>query len=173
MPRFSPREIIKPWAPACTSFGVTTSGRESTDISICNSRNSVELRFVKRGSPVAAAIAQSATTRSRGSCATTRPIHPRNRPFRCKVTNAPEGIARLPEGGSLRAGSRCINADSMASLAICSSERFSSLRSGDILRIFLLFQHQPQALPFFIPMVYLTPEHQEIMHRGYHRADDH
>lgn len=88
-------------------------------------------------------------------------MHPRKRPRQRSVTNTPRGSARLPLAVEVSGAACFSSADSTDCLAIFSKANFSSLWSGHILGIFLLFENQRNPLPLALleTVVHLVPEH--------------
>src|SRR5579863_97172 len=146
-----------------------------TEISISTSLLSSTLRHENRGSAVAAAMAHSATTAASGSKVVTRPMHPRRRPRRCKVTKAPPTAARFPNTAGISGRAPPTIANSIDFLAMFKSARFSRLWSGNILRILFRIENRRNTLtlPDFDSVVHLVPEHQEIMHGRNDGANHH
>src|SRR6185437_540792 len=148
-----------------------------TEISISSSAISSPSNRENRGSSVAAAAAQCATTSASDSIGDSCPMHPQSRRCLRSVTNAPLGTAKAPCSEATSSGCRSLTISAIAFRAISSRVCFSSLRSGlpsgHILRVFFPFQNDLDALPLFDAIVDLIPEHQEVMHGGHNRADHH
>ncbi len=91
-PRCCPRLTIRPWRPGSMRPGSASSSSDSTESSISICGTSSVRTGSKRGSSSAAALAQWATTRSRGTPEANWPMQPRRRLRMRKVTNAPPGL---------------------------------------------------------------------------------
>src|SRR5690242_17859267 len=97
-------------------------------------------------------------------------MQPRSRPRSLNVTNAPDGRASSPSGDDTGNSLCSSTIREIDWRAISRSARFSSLRSGDILRVLLLLQNQGHA-PLLEAVIHLTPEQFEVMHSRDDSAD--